>query len=178
MENGPDLYMQHYCLKGYRIFRIALGSGNLKTKRTDELAKDCYCRASCFKKLHRGLIRQQRYLPRLLRLKPRDSGYCVKPLDMFGFSDATCSKSFALGIMENKRSAMGMSVAELSRRTNINKKRLWYVLNGQREMRIDEFLKLCVALRLDPRSFVTREMVEEVAGTTRRSIGRSDGIGI
>lgn len=45
-------------------------------------------------------------------------------------------------------------------------------------MRVDEFLKLCIALRLDPRSFVTREMVEEVAEATRRSIGRSDDIGI
>lgn len=42
-------------------------------------------------------------------------------------------------------------------------------------MRVDEFLKLCIALKLDPRSFITREMVEEVAGATRRSIGRGDG---
>lgn len=40
-------------------------------------------------------------------------------------------------------------------------------------MRVDEFLRLCIALRLDPRSFVTREMVEEVAEATRRSVGRS-----
>lgn len=41
-------------------------------------------------------------------------------------------------------------------------------------MRVDEFLKLCVALKLDPRSFITREVVEEVAEATRRSIGRND----
>ena len=45
-------------------------------------------------------------------------------------------------------------------------------------MRVDEFLKLCVALRLDPRSFVTREMVEEVDKATRKSIGCGDDIGI
>ena len=55
-----------------------------------------------------------------------------------------------------------MSTAELARRIGVDKKRLWYVLNGQREMRVDEFLKLCVALRIDPRSFVTREMVEQI----------------
>lgn len=66
-----------------------------------------------------------------------------------------------------------MSIAELSRRTNIDKKRLWYVLNGQREMRVEEFLKLCIALRTDPRSFVTREMVDGVAEATVRSIGRA-----
>lgn len=45
-------------------------------------------------------------------------------------------------------------------------------------MRVNEFLKLCVALKLDPRSFVAREMVEEVVEATRRSIERCDDIGI
>lgn len=49
-----------------------------------------------------------------------------------------------------KRQERGISIAELARRIGIDKKRLWYVLNGQREMRVDEFLKLCVALRIDP----------------------------
>lgn len=64
----------------------------------------------------------------------------------------------------------GLSVAELARRTNIEKKRLWYIFDGQREMRVDEFLKLCVALGIDPRKFVTREIVDEVASATKRSI--------
>lgn len=64
----------------------------------------------------------------------------------------------------------GLSVAELARRTNIEKKRLWYILDGQREMRVDEFLKLCVASGVDPRKFVTREIVDEVASATKRSI--------
>lgn len=66
----------------------------------------------------------------------------------------------------------GMSVSELARRTDIDKKRLWYILDGQREMRVDEFLKLCIALRMDPRSFVTREMIDGVAEATARSIER------
>lgn len=65
-----------------------------------------------------------------------------------------------------------MSVAELARRTDIDKKRLWYILDGQHEMRVDEFLKLCIALRMDPRSFVTREMIDGVAEATVRSIER------
>ncbi len=67
----------------------------------------------------------------------------------------------------------GMSVAELGRRTGIDKKRLWYILDGQREMRVDEFLKLCIALRMDPRSFVTREIVDDVAKATARSVDRA-----
>lgn len=66
-----------------------------------------------------------------------------------------------------------MSVAELARRTDIDKKRLWYILDGQREMRVEEFLKLCVVLKMDPRSFVTRDMVNGIAEATARSIGRA-----
>lgn len=66
-----------------------------------------------------------------------------------------------------------MSVAELARRTSIDKKRLWYILNRQREMRVEEFLRLCIALRMDPRSFVTRDMVDGIAEATARSIGRA-----
>ncbi len=80
--------------------------------------------------------------------------------------------------IETIRCTRGISVAELARRIGVDKKRLWYVLNGQREMRVDEFLKLCVALRVDPRSFVTKEMVEEVAEATKRSIDRTSDIGL
>ena len=66
-----------------------------------------------------------------------------------------------------KRQERGISIAELARRIGIDKKRVWYVLNGQREMRVDEFLKLCVALRIDPRSFVTREVVEQITEASR-----------
>ncbi|WP_101721030.1 helix-turn-helix domain-containing protein [Eggerthella timonensis] len=69
--------------------------------------------------------------------------------------------------MSEVRLERGMSVAELARRIGSDRKRLWYVLNGQREMRVDEFLKLCVALRLDPCSFVTKDMVEGIAAATK-----------
>lgn len=65
-----------------------------------------------------------------------------------------------------------MSIAELARRSDIDKKRLWYILDGQREMRIEEFLKLCIVLKIDPRSFITREMIHEVAEATAQSISR------
>lgn len=75
------------------------------------------------------------------------------------------------------RKEVGISVAELARRIGVDRKRLWYVLNGQREMRVDEFLKICIALRTDPKRFIDREMLEEVAEATRRSIGRSKNDG-
>ena len=70
-----------------------------------------------------------------------------------------------LKIVEQER---GISVAELARRIGSDRKRLWYVLNGQREMRVDEFLKLCVALEVDPRSFITRGMVDSVMTATKK----------
>ena len=81
-------------------------------------------------------------------------------------------------VINLERIRQGMSVAELARRCEIDRKRLWYVLGGQREMRVDEFLKLCIALKLDPRSFVTRKMVKEVAEATGRSLSRCDDQGI
>ena len=70
-------------------------------------------------------------------------------------------------LISRERYIRGISIAELARRIGIDKKRLWYVLNGQREMRVDEFLKLCVVLRIDPRSFVTREMIEQIVEASR-----------
>lgn len=62
-------------------------------------------------------------------------------------------------------------MSELARRVDVDKKRLWYVLKGKRKMRVEEFLRLCIALKIDPRSFVTRDMVCEIAEATARSIG-------
>lgn len=95
---------------------------------------------------------------------------------MTSTSDIPKDQYAAFTVLERRRRETGMGVAELARRCGVDRKRLWYVLNGQREMRVDEFLKLCVALKLDPRSFIAREVVEEVAEATRRSIGRYDDL--
>lgn len=65
-------------------------------------------------------------------------------------------------LLEEARIIRGISVAELARRINVDRKRLWYVLNRQREIRVDEFLKLCIVLGIDPKRFITNDMVEEV----------------
>lgn len=45
--------------------------------------------------------------------------------------------------MERARAERGIPVAELARRVGIDRKRLWRVLNGERAMRADEFVRLC-----------------------------------
>ena len=48
--------------------------------------------------------------------------------------------------LEQARVHRGISVAELARRVGVDRKRLWRVLNGQRAMRADEFVRLCAVL--------------------------------
>ena len=61
------------------------------------------------------------------------------------------------------RDARGISVAELARRASIDRKRLWYILDGQRQMRADEFVRLCAVMGLDMQFFLTPELREELS---------------
>lgn len=65
--------------------------------------------------------------------------------------------------MEEARDSRGISVAELARRASIDRKRLWYILDGQRQMRADEFIRLCAVMGLDMGFFLTNDMKEELA---------------
>lgn len=76
--------------------------------------------------------------------------------------------------IEEARYERGMSVAELGRRASIDRKRLWYILDGQRQMRADEFVRLCVVLDMGLRGFLTSEMAEEL-NRKSRAAGLSAG---
>lgn len=67
-----------------------------------------------------------------------------------------------LTALESARLEQGIGVAELGRRIGIDKKRLWYVLNGQRAMRADEFVRLCAFFNLGLGQFLDRETVEKL----------------
>ena len=68
----------------------------------------------------------------------------------------------ARGIIEKAREDRGISIAERARRIGVDGKRLWYVLNGQREMRVDEFIKLCAFFDLGLGRFIDRATVERL----------------
>ena len=72
--------------------------------------------------------------------------------------------------IEEARYERGMSVAELGRRASIDRKRLWYILDGQRQMRADEFIRLCAVMNLDMGFFLTNEMKEELAYRRKKVI--------
>lgn len=71
------------------------------------------------------------------------------------------SKLIAVKI-EEARNERGMSVAELGRRALIDRKRLWYILDGQRQMRADEFVRVCAVLNLGLRNFLTPAIADEM----------------
>ena len=48
--------------------------------------------------------------------------------------------------IERARLDRSFSVAELARRIDVGRKRLWYVLNGQHSMHVDEFVHLCAVI--------------------------------
>ena len=72
--------------------------------------------------------------------------------------------------MEEARDARGISVAELARRASIDRKRLWYILDGQRQMRADEFVRLCAVMGLDMQFFLTPELREELSSRRKLTI--------
>lgn len=61
-----------------------------------------------------------------------------------------------VAMLERARQIRGISVAELSRRIGVDRKRLWRVLNGQRAMRVDEFVKLCAFFGVGIKSFIPK----------------------
>ena len=48
--------------------------------------------------------------------------------------------------IERARQDRGISVAELDRRIDVDRKRLWYVLNGQQQRHVDEMVRLCAVI--------------------------------
>ena len=70
--------------------------------------------------------------------------------------------------IEFARQERGMSIAELGRRTDIDGKRLWYVLRKNRPMRTDEFMRLCFVLGLGPQCFLTKAMAAELSDRRQR----------
>lgn len=70
--------------------------------------------------------------------------------------------------IERARQDRGISVAEFARRIDVDRKRLWYVLNGQRSMHVDEFVRLCAVLNMGLGCFLTKEMAAGLAAARKR----------
>ena len=75
---------------------------------------------------------------------------------------ATAIDSAIISKLRAVREGRDISYAELGRRIGINGKRLWHILNGQRAMRADEFLKLCAFFNLGLGHFIDRETVRDL----------------
>lgn len=64
--------------------------------------------------------------------------------------------------LEQARAYRGISVVELARRVGVDRKRLWRVLNGERAMRVDEFVRLCVFFGMGIGAFATADLMREI----------------
>ena len=64
--------------------------------------------------------------------------------------------------LEQARAYRGISVAELARRVGVDRKRLWRVLNGERAMRVDEFVRLCAFFGMGIGAFATADLMREI----------------
>lgn len=64
--------------------------------------------------------------------------------------------------LKQARAYRGISVAELARRVGVDRKRLWRVLNGERAMRVDEFVRLCVFFGIGIGAFATADLMREI----------------
>lgn len=88
--------------------------------------------------------------------RKRSDSNCKNEVRCMSYIDSIVST------IEQVRLDRGISIAEIARRIDVDRKRLWYVLNHRREMRVDEFLKICIVLKIDPKKFITREMLAEI----------------
>lgn len=70
--------------------------------------------------------------------------------------------------IERARQERGISVAELARRVGVDRKRLWCVLNHKREMRVDEFVRLCAVFNMGLGCFITKEMASDLIAERKR----------
>ena len=65
--------------------------------------------------------------------------------------------------LESARDERGMTVAELARRCDIPRKRLWYILNGKRKLRADEFVRLIVIMGTPITTYIPTEMLDALS---------------
>ena len=77
---------------------------------------------------------------------------------LFGDEVMTTVSEHIVSTIESKREFLGMSKAELSRRTNIGAVTLGTMLRGQRSIYADEAIVLCVALGINPVELVPADL--------------------
>lgn len=65
---------------------------------------------------------------------------------------------YIVRLIEAVREERGISVAELARRSGIDKKRLWRILNNHRTLHADELVRLCAVMSLDMRHLLPSEL--------------------
>ena len=72
--------------------------------------------------------------------------------------------------LDSARDERGMSKAELARRSDIPTKRLTSIFSGKRQLRADEFVRLCFVMSMPYQAFLTPELRERYEEAARRVV--------
>lgn len=70
--------------------------------------------------------------------------------------------------LDSARQKRGLSIAELGRRADIEGKRLWYILNGKRNLHADELVRLCVVLGIGLHQLLTANQAFDLRAKQRQ----------
>lgn len=82
-----------------------------------------------------------------------------------------------IGVMEEVREEFGISIAALARQSQIENKRLWCILNCKRHMRIDEFVRICFILGINPITLIPKELICDFQ-RNREQVIKEHGLGM
>ena len=95
-------------------------------------------------------------------------GYSSKPLAIYvARKDPMEQSQQIVAKIEQLREERGIGYAELARRIHVDRKRLWYVLKGERAMHVDEFVRLCAIFNLKLEAFIPKSMAKELSESHR-----------
>lgn len=72
--------------------------------------------------------------------------------------------------LELARKERGISIAELARRSDIPVKRLGYIFNDDRQLRADEFVRLCIVLGMPMTAFVPAPLLGKYEAVGRKTL--------
>lgn len=77
---------------------------------------------------------------------------------------------FIVERLRRLREARGMSVAELARRSEMDESHLGKVFRGERQLKADEYLKLCYSLGAPNEQFIPVDVKQELADLNSRTM--------
>ena len=74
-----------------------------------------------------------------------------------------------IAVLEAVRSERGIPKSELARRSEVDPRRLQLILEGKRQLRADELVRVSIVLGMGMKQFVPQEMLERYEEAAKRA---------